>query len=289
TRKALEWPYAPFEIPQEIYDGWRANGAGQLRQAEWEQLFDKYAKQYPAEAAELVRRSRGELPEDFIAQADAFIARVQAEGATIASRKASQNAISAFAPLLPELIGGSADLAPSNLTQWKASRSVTEVDPNANYVHYGVREFGMSAIANGVALHGGFLPFDATFRVFSDYARNALRMSALIPAHVIHVFTHDSIGLSEDGPTHQPVEHLASLRYIPSNDVWRPCDAVESAVAWRVALQRREGPTCLVFSRQSLAHQPRAPQQLEDIARGGYVLSDPPEGRFDLILIATGS
>src|SRR5690606_27211036 len=289
TRKALEWPYAPFEIPQEIYDGWRANGAGQLRQAEWEQLFDKYAKQYPAEAAELVRRSRGELPEDFIAQADALIARVQAEGATIASRKASQNAISAFAPPLPELIGGSADLAPADLTQWKASRSVTEVDPNANYVHYGVREFGMSAIANGIALHGGFLPFDATFLVFSDYARNALRMSALIPAHVIHVFTHDSIGLGEDGPTHQPVEHLASLRYIPNNDVWRPCDAVESAVAWKSAIVRKEGPSVLVFSRQNLPHQARSEEQVKLIERGGYVLADAEGGKPDVILIGTGS
>jgi transketolase len=289
TRKALEWPYAPFEIPEEIYAGWRANGTGTLRQAEWEQLFDKYAKQYPAQAEELTRRSRGELPADFIAKADAYIAQVQAEGATIASRKASQNAIAAFAPLLPEIVGGSADLAPSNLTQWKASKSVTEVDPDANYVHYGVREFGMSAIANGIALHGGFLPFDATFLVFSDYARNALRMSALIPAHVIHVYTHDSIGLGEDGPTHQPVEHLASLRYIPNNDVWRPCDAVESAVAWKAAIVRKEGPSVLVFSRQNLPHQARSEAQVADIARGGYVLADAEGGNPDLILIGTGS
>ena len=289
TRKALDWPHGPFEIPQEIYDGWRANGAGQLRQAEWEQLFDKYAAQYGEEAAELTRRSRGELPEDFLAQADAFIARVQEEGATIASRKASQNAISAFAPLLPELIGGSADLAPSNLTQWKASKSVTAVDRDANYVHYGVREFGMSAIANGIALHGGFLPFDATFLVFSDYARNALRMSALVPAHVIHVYTHDSIGLGEDGPTHQPVEHLASLRYIPNNDVWRPCDAVESAVAWKAAIVRKDGPSVLVFSRQNLPHQTRSSAQVEQIARGGYVLADAEGGNPDVILMGTGS
>ncbi len=289
TRKALDWPYAPFEIPQEIYDGWRANGAGQLRQAEWEQLFDKYARQYPAEAEELVRRSRGELPADFVAQADAFIAKVQAEGATIASRKASQNAIAAFAPLLPELIGGSADLAPSNLTQWKASKSVTVADREANYVHYGVREFGMSAIANGIALHGGFLPFDATFLVFSDYARNALRMSALVPAHVIHVFTHDSIGLGEDGPTHQPVEHLASLRYIPNNDVWRPCDAVESAVAWKQAILRKDGPSVLVFSRQNLPHQARSEEQVKLVERGGYVLADAEGGNPDVILIGTGS
>jgi len=289
TRKALDWPYAPFEIPQEIYDGWRANGAGTLHEAEWNRLFERYAAQYPELAAELARRIRGELPEGFVEAADAFIARVQAEGPAIASRKASQNAIAAFAPLLPELIGGSADLAPSNLTQWKASKPVTVADPDANYVHYGVREFGMSAIANGLALHGGFLPFDATFLVFSDYARNALRMSALIPAHVIHVFTHDSIGLGEDGPTHQPVEHLASLRHIPNNDVWRPCDAVESAVAWKAAILRQDGPSCLVFSRQNLPHQARTAEQVKLIERGGYVLADAEGGQPDVILIATGS
>lgn len=206
ARKALEWPYGPFEIPEEIYAGWRAGGTGTLRQAEWEQLFDKYGKQYAAEAAELTRRSHAELPADFIAQADAYIAKAQQDGQTIASRKASQLAIEAFAPLLPELIGGSADLAHSNLTLWKASKSVATDDPDANYVYYGVREFGMTAIANGLALHGGFIPFDATFLVFSDYARNGVRMSALNPAHAIHVYTHDSIGLGEDGPTHQPVE-----------------------------------------------------------------------------------
>ena len=226
TRKALEWPYGPFEIPQEIYDGWRAGNTGLVREEQWNMLFDKYAAQYPEQAAELSRRSHGELPEGFLAAADAFIARTQAEGPVIASRKASQLAIEAFAPLLLKMIGGSADLAHSNLTLWKASKSVATDDPNANYVYYGVREFGMTAISNGLALHGGFLPFDATFLVFSDYARNAVRMSALIPAHAIHVYTHDSIGLGEDGPTHQPVEHLASLRYIHNNDVWRPCDAV---------------------------------------------------------------
>ncbi|KAF1692634.1 transketolase [Pseudoxanthomonas daejeonensis] len=288
ARKALEWPYAAFEIPQDIYAGWR-NDAGTRRQAEWQQLFDRYAAQHADAAAELSRRSKGELPQGFLAAADEYIAKVQAEGATIASRKASQNAIGAFAPLLPELIGGSADLAPSNLTQWKASKSVTEVDPDANYVHYGVREFGMSAIANGIALHGGFLPFDATFLVFSDYARNALRMSALIPAHVIHVYTHDSIGLGEDGPTHQPVEHLATLRYIPNNDVWRPCDAVESSVAWKAAVLRKDGPTCLVFSRQNLPHQPRSDAQLKAVERGGYVLADAEGGNPDVILLGTGS
>ncbi|WP_126944371.1 transketolase [Xanthomonas sp. BRIP62418] len=289
ARKALEWPYGPFEIPEEIYAGWRANGTGTLRQAEWEQLFDKYGKQYAAEAAELTRRSHAELPADFIAQADAYIAKAQQDGQTIASRKASQLAIEAFAPLLPELIGGSADLAHSNLTLWKASKSVATDDPNANYVYYGVREFGMTAIANGLALHGGFIPFDATFLVFSDYARNGVRMSALNPAHAIHVYTHDSIGLGEDGPTHQPVEHLASLRYIPNNDVWRPGDAVESAVSWKAAITRKDGPSCLVFSRQNLQHQPRSDEQLKLIERGGYVLADAEGGTPDVILIATGS
>jgi len=236
-----------------------------------------------------VRRSRGELPEGFEAAAQAYITKLQLEGPVVASRKASQMAIETFAPLLPELIGGSADLAHSNLTLWKGSKSVTSDDANANYVHYGVREFGMSAIANGLALHGCFIPYDATFLVFSDYSRNALRMSALIPTRAIHVFTHDSIGLGEDGPTHQPVEHLAALRHIPNNDVWRPCDAVESAVSWQAAIARTDGPSCLVFSRQNLAHQPRSAQQVADIARGGYVLSDPGEARFDVVLIATGS
>ncbi|MCE4340122.1 transketolase [Xanthomonas hortorum] len=289
ARKALEWPYGPFEIPEEIYAGWRAGGTGTLRQAEWEQLFDKYGKQYAAEAAELTRRSHAELPADFIAQADAYIARAQQDGQTIASRKASQLAIEAFAPLLPELIGGSADLAHSNLTLWKASKSVATDDPDANYVYYGVREFGMTAIANGLALHGGFIPFDATFLVFSDYARNGVRMSALNPAHAIHVYTHDSIGLGEDGPTHQPVEHLASLRYIPNNDVWRPGDAVESAVSWKAAITRKDGPSCLVFSRQNLQHQPRSDAQIKLIERGGYVLADAEGGVPDVILIATGS
>ncbi|PZO09444.1 MAG: transketolase [Lysobacteraceae bacterium] len=289
TRAALDWPYAPFEIPQAISDGWRAGNTGLVREEQWNRLFDGYAEAHPALAAELVRRSHAELPEDFADAAKAYIAKLQLDGPVVASRKASQMALDAFGPLLPELIGGSADLAHSNLTLWKGSKSITSNDANANYVHYGVREFGMSAISNGIALHGGFIPYDATFLVFSDYSRNALRMSALIPARAIHVFTHDSIGLGEDGPTHQPVEHLASLRYIPNNDVWRPCDAVESAVSWQAAIERADGPSCLVFSRQSLAHQPRTAQQLGDIARGGYVLSDPGEASFDVILIGTGS
>jgi transketolase len=289
ARVALNWPYPPFEIPQEISDGWRAGNTGIVREEEWNRTFDAYAKQYPELAAELIRRSHGELPEGFADAARAYVARLQAEGPVVASRKASQMALDAFGPLLPELIGGSADLAHSNLTLWKGSKSVTSDDASANYIYFGVREFGMSAICNGLALHGGFLPYDATFLVFSDYSRNALRMSALIPAHVVHVFTHDSIGLGEDGPTHQPVEHLASLRYIPNNEVWRPCDAVESAAAWQRALERRDGPTCLVFSRQNLAHQPRSNHQLADIARGGYVLHEPADGHFDVLLIGTGS
>ena len=289
TRAALNWPHAPFEIPQAISDGWRAGNSGLVREEQWNRLFDAYAKAHPELAAELVRRSHAELPEGFAEAAKAYAARLQQDGPVVASRKASQMALDAFGPLLPELIGGSADLAHSNLTLWKGSKSVTSNDASANYVHYGVREFGMSAISNGIALHGGFIPYDATFLVFSDYSRNALRMSALIPTRAIHVFTHDSIGLGEDGPTHQPVEHLASLRHIPNNDVWRPCDAVESAVSWQAAIERADGPSCLVFSRQNLAHQARDAQQVADIARGGYVLSDPGEASFDLILIATGS
>ncbi len=289
ARTALGWTHAPFEIPASIYAGWRDGNTGVAREAGWQALFDAYTAQFPELAREFARRISGELPADFAASADAFIAKLQLEGPVVASRKASQMALDAYAPALPELIGGSADLAHSNLTLWKGSKSVTSSDADANYIHFGVREFGMSAISNGLALHGGFLPYDATFLVFSDYSRNALRMSALIPARVIHVFTHDSIGLGEDGPTHQPVEHLAALRYIPNNDVWRPGDAVESAVSWKAAIARREGPSCLVFSRQNLAHQPRTSEQVTDIARGGYVLIDPPEARFDLILIATGS
>ncbi len=289
ARKALDWPYGPFEIPQAIYDGWNHVAAGKHDQAQWQQGFEAYEKAFPSEAAELMRRYHGELPADFLAQADAFIAKAQADGQTIASRKASQLTIEALAPLLPEIVGGSADLAHSNLTLWKASKSVATTDPNANYVYYGVREFGMTAIANGLALHGGFIPFDATFLVFSDYARNGVRMSALIPAHAIHVYTHDSIGLGEDGPTHQPVEHLASLRYIPNNDVWRPCDAVESAVSWKAAITRNDGPSCLVFSRQNLPHQPRSDEQVKQIERGGYVLADAEGGTPDVILIGTGS
>ncbi|WP_242110519.1 transketolase [Luteimonas aquatica] len=288
TRKALDWNYAPFEIPQPIRDAWRAGNAGLVREDQWNTLFDKYAARHPELAAELTRRSHAELPAEFAPAADAYIAKLQAEGLSIASRKASQMAIETFAPLLPELIGGSADLAHSNLTLWKGSKTVAGDDPAANYAYYGVREFAMTAISNGIAVHGGFIPFDATFLVFSDYARNAVRMSALMGAHAIHVYTHDSIGLGEDGPTHQPIEHLASLRYIPHNDVWRPCDAVESAACWRAAIERKDGPSCLVFSRQNLPHQARDAAQVDAISRGGYVLKDS-VGAPELILIATGS
>ena len=289
TRVAMNWEHPAFEVPQDIRDGWLARDAGKSREDKWNALFDSYRQAHPELAGEFQRRVLGELPANFAADADAWIARLQEEGPTVASRKASQMALDAFGPLLPELIGGSADLAGSNLTIWKGSADVNGESPDANYVYYGVREFGMSAISNGLALHGGFVPYDATFLVFSDYARNAVRMSALIPAGAIHVYTHDSIGLGEDGPTHQPVEHLASLRYIPNNQVWRPCDAVESAVSWKAAIERRDGPACLIFSRQNLPHQPRNAEKLANIARGGYVLAEPDNGDFDLILIATGS
>ena len=287
TREALGWTHAPFEVPQAIYDGWRARDLAAV-EGDWDVRFAAYRAAFPAEAAEFERRMRGELPAGFGDAALAFAIKTQQDGPTIASRKASQNAIEAYAPLLPELVGGSADLAHSNLTLWKGSKSVAGSDPDANYIYSGVREFGMTAISNGLALHGGFVPYDATFLVFSDYARNAVRMSALMDVRAIHVYTHDSIGLGEDGPTHQPVEHLASLRYIPNNDVWRPCDAVESAMAWKAAIERADGPSCLVFSRQNLPHQPRDEGQLLDIARGGYVLRDS-VGAPEVILIATGS
>ncbi len=292
AREQLGWHYAPFEIPAEIYAGWDHKAAGAEREKTWNAALDAYAAAHPELAAEFTRRIAGKLPSDWAEKSNAYIAKLQAEGPEVATRKASQMALDAFGPLLPELIGGSADLAGSNLTKWKGSLDAgngNSADGKGNYVYYGVREFGMSAIANGVALHGGFIPYDATFLVFSDYARNAVRMSALIPAHAIHVYTHDSIGLGEDGPTHQPVEHLASLRYIPNNQVWRPCDAVESAMSWKVAIERKGAPACLVFSRQNLKHQLRSEQQVAQIARGGYVLSDPQDTKFKAILIATGS
>ncbi|SEI62164.1 transketolase [Azotobacter beijerinckii] len=288
TRAALGWNHAPFEIPADIYAAWDAKTAGAAREAEWNQRFTAYRAAFPELAAEFQRRLAGGLPADFAAKAAAYVAEVAAKGETIASRKASQNALNAFGPLLPEFLGGSADLAGSNLTLWKGCKALKADDASGNYLHYGVREFGMSAIMNGIALHGGFIPYGATFLVFMEYACNAVRMAALMKQRVLFVYTHDSIGLGEDGPTHQPVEQLAGLRSTPNLDTWRPCDAVESAVAWTCAVERRDGPSALVFSRQNLPHQTRSEAQIADIARGGYVLKDC-AGEPELILIATGS
>ncbi|WP_095052564.1 transketolase [Pseudomonas sp. Irchel s3b2] len=288
TREALKWNHGPFEIPANIYAEWDAKEAGRAAEAEWDQRFAAYSAAFPELANELVRRLSGDLPTDFAEKASAYIAEVAAKGETIASRKASQNALNAFGPLLPELLGGSADLAGSNLTLWKGCKGVTAEDASGNYMYYGVREFGMSAIMNGVALHGGLVPYGATFLMFMEYARNAVRMSALMKKRIIYVFTHDSIGLGEDGPTHQPIEQLASLRCTPNLDTWRPADAVESAVAWKCALERDDGPSALIFSRQNLQHQTRDAVQIECINRGGYVLKDC-AGEPELILIATGS
>ena len=288
ARKELNWNHGPFEIPADIYAEWDAKAAGAKAEADWNQRFDAYAKAFPELAAEFKRRDSGELPADFSEKAQAYINEVAAKGETIASRKASQNALNAFGPLLPEFLGGSADLAGSNLTLWKGCKGVEANDASGNYVFYGVREFGMTAIMNGVALHGGLVPYGATFLMFMEYARNAIRMSALMKQRVIYVFTHDSIGLGEDGPTHQPIEQLTSLRTTPNLDTWRPADAVESAAAWKYALERNDGPSALIFSRQNLNHQTRDAGQIADINRGGYVLKDC-AGEPELILISAGS
>ncbi|EKO3584202.1 transketolase [Vibrio metschnikovii] len=288
AREFLGWQYAPFEIPADIYAQWDAKEAGQAKEAAWDEKFAAYAAEYPAEAAEFKRRVNGDLPAQWEEQANAIIAELQANPANIASRKASQNALEAFGKLLPEFMGGSADLAPSNLTMWSGSKSLTAEDFSGNYIHYGVREFGMTAIMNGIALHGGFVPYGATFLMFMEYARNAMRMAALMKIQNIQVYTHDSIGLGEDGPTHQPVEQIASLRLTPNMSTWRPCDQVESAVAWKLAIERKEAPSALIFSRQNLAQQPRTAVQVADIAKGGYILKDC-AGKPELILIATGS
>ena len=287
TRAALGWTEGPFEIPTDVYAAWNAKEKGLQAEAAWNETFAAYAAKYPTEAADLKRRMSGELPSDFVAKADAYIAEVNAKAETVATRKASQNAIQAFAPLLSEILGGSADLAGSNLTLWKGAKGVQD-DAAGNYVHYGVREFGMTAIANGVALHGGFIPYVATFLMFMEYARNAVRMSALMKQRVIHVYTHDSIGLGEDGPTHQPVEQIASLRGTPNLNTWRPCDTVEAAISWKSALVRAEGPTALIFSRQNLPFQARTDAQIADVAKGGYVLAKE-KGELKAIIIATGS
>jgi transketolase len=288
TRKALGWEYGPFEIPADVYAQWDAKAAGAEKQAQWEAKFAAYQAAYPELAAEFSRRINGELPAVWEEQTQAIIADLQANPANIASRKASQNALEAFGKLLPEFMGGSADLAPSNLTMWSGSKSITANDASGNYIHYGVREFGMTAIMNGMALHGGFIPYGATFLMFMEYARNAMRMAALMKVQNIQVYTHDSIGLGEDGPTHQPVEQVASLRLTPNMSTWRPCDQVESAVAWKYAIERKDGPTALIFSRQNLAQQARDAAQVADIAKGGYILKDC-SGTPELIFIATGS
>ncbi|WKZ93352.1 transketolase [Chimaeribacter arupi] len=287
TRKALGWTHAPFDIPQDIYAQWDAKEAGQAKEQAWNEKFAAYEKAFPELAAEFTRRVNGELPANWAEESKKFIAQLQANPAKIASRKASQNALEAFGKLLPEFLGGSADLAPSNLTMWSGSKSIGD-DAAGNYIHYGVREFGMTAITNGIALHGGFLPYSATFLMFVEYARNAVRMASLMKIRNVFVYTHDSIGLGEDGPTHQPVEQLASLRVTPNMSTWRPCDQVESAVAWQYAIERNDGPAALIFSRQNLAQQERTDAQLANIARGGYVLKDC-DGTPELILIATGS
>ena len=287
VRKELGWDAAPFEIPTDVYEGWDAKEAGAAAESDWNARFEAYAAAYPTEAAELKRRLNNELSANWDAGVDAFIAEVAAKGETIASRKASQNTIAALAKLTPEFLGGSADLAGSNLTLWPDAKPVTNHD-DGNYVNYGVREFGMAAMINGIALHGGFVPYGATFLMFSEYARNALRMAALMKQGHIEVFTHDSIGLGEDGPTHQPVEQTATLRMIPNMDVWRPCDAVETAVAWKVAVKNTTRPTSLILSRQNLPHQARDAEQIKLIERGGYILKDS-DGTPEVIVIATGS
>ncbi|MDQ6994441.1 MAG: transketolase [Mariprofundaceae bacterium] len=287
VRQELDWKYPPFEIPEDVYAGWDAKEAGATAESDWDARFEAYAAEYPTEAAELKRRLNNELSADWDAGMDAFIAEVDAKGESIASRKASQNTIAALAKLTPELLGGSADLAGSNLTLWPDAKPVTNHD-DGNYVNYGVREFGMAAMINGISLHGGFVPYGATFLMFSEYARNALRMAALMKVRHIEVFTHDSIGLGEDGPTHQPVEQTATLRMIPNMDVWRPCDAVESAVSWKAAVKNMTGPTSLIYSRQGLPHQTRSADQIKLIEKGGYILKDC-EGTPDVIIIGTGS
>jgi transketolase len=286
TREAIDWSHVPFEVPADVYKAWDAKEAGRTREGEWDALFKAYDERYPQQAGELLRRMKGELPGNFNAAVDAYIASCVEKKETIATRKASQNAIQALAQVLPEFLGGSADLTGSNLTNWKESVAVRAEQPG-NHINYGVREFGMSAAMNGMALHGGYIPFGATFLTFSDYSRNAIRMAALMKIRSIFVFTHDSIGLGEDGPTHQSVEHVSSLRLIPHLDNWRPCDTVESAVAWQHAVERQHGPTTLIFSRQNLQYQERSAEQIACIKQGGYVLKDAKDAKA--VLIATGS
>ncbi|MFW8590515.1 transketolase [Glaciecola sp. 2405UD65-10] len=288
TRKALGWEYGAFEIPDDVYAGWDAKSKGEQAEADWHEMFNQYQVAHPELAAEFVRRKKGELPELWNKTCAKYISALQQNPESPATRKASQNALNAYAPILPELLGGSADLAGSNLTIHNTSKGVSAEDASGNYIYYGVREFGMSAMMNGLCLYGGFKPYGATFLMFMEYARNAVRMAALMKQPVIFVYTHDSIGLGEDGPTHQPVEQLVALRATPNLDTWRPCDQVESAISWKAAIERTDGPTTLVFTRQGLPQQARSQQQLMDAERGGYVLIDS-DGTPDVILIATGS
>ncbi|HXV09994.1 MAG TPA: transketolase [Burkholderiales bacterium] len=288
TREALGWSYPPFELPQSAYEGWDARKRGASAERRWKRLFAAYEKQYPQEASEFRRRTAGELPADFSARVAALVRETDAKAETIATRKASQNALEALAPILPELLGGSADLTVSNLTMVSTSKALGR-EGGGNYIYYGVREFGMCAILNGLTLHGGLIPYGGTFLVFSDYARNALRLAALMGVRVIYVFTHDSIGLGEDGPTHQPIEHAAALRLIPNMHVWRPCDTVETVVAWAAAIERRQGPTSLLLTRQSTPFVKRTPGQLELVRRGGYILAEAVGGAPRCVIIATGS
>lgn len=288
VRERLQWPYAPFEIPGEIYAAWDATEKGAQVQQEWDALFADYAKQWPELAAEFTRRMKGDLPAGWVENMQKYVHDLQSHPAALATRQVSQKCLNHFADMLPELMGGSADLSPSNLTRHQKSVDFTGENPAGNYISYGVREFGMSAIMNGLALHGGFIPYGGTFLMFMEYARNALRMAALMKIRSVFVYTHDTIGLGEDGPTHQPVEQLASLRLTPNMETWRGCDQVEVAVAWQQAIERKDGPTSLVLTRQPLAHQPRTAAQLAEIARGGYVLSDC-DGQPEMILISAGS
>jgi len=288
TREALGWTHAPFDIPDEIQTAWNGCARGASLESDWQAGFDAYRAAYPELADEFLRRLQGDLPADFAERADTFIAECLTAGADVASRKASQQTLNTMGPILPELLGGSADLAGSNLTLWEGAKGISAADSAGNYVYYGVREFAMAAIMNGVALHGGFIPYGATFLIFMEYARNAVRMSALMRQRVIYVFTHDSIGLGEDGPTHQPVEQLTALRATPNLHTWRPCDAVESAIAWKLAIQRESGPTALIFSRQTLPAQIAATAQVNHAHRGGYILVQE-ETALDAIVIATGS
>ena len=288
SRASIGWNYPPFEIPKEVYDAWDGRAKGKKIEAEWDQKFNEYTKKYPSESAEFKRRIAGDLPANWREHAENAITQVNEKAETIASRKASQNAIEDLAPALPELVGGSADLAGSNLTLWSGSKGISN-ETGGNYIYYGVREFGMSAIMNGLSLHGGIIPYGATFLMFSEYARNALRMAALMKIRNLFVFTHDSIGLGEDGPTHQAVEQTATLRYIPNMDVWRPCDSVESTVSWARSIERKDGPSTLIFSRQNLPFQKRNAATIKLIDRGGYVLSEASDGKPQAIIIATGS